>query len=156
MQATALLQQLTDDLDLARQLLELAETELAALGERDLSRLEDILAQKQPLIMQLSQHGAERAALLKACRLPMDRLGLATLLEGDALQAAILEAADQLGERLEACRSVNERNGRLIRANQAVVGSMLGILRGQGDAPSLYDSRGATARVSHQRPLSQA
>jgi flagella synthesis protein FlgN len=32
---------------------------------------------------------------------------------------------------------------------------MLGILRGN-ETPSLYDSRGAAARIGQQRPLSQA
>ncbi|MFC3609298.1 flagella synthesis protein FlgN [Stutzerimonas tarimensis] len=156
MLATALLQQLTDDIGLARQLLALAETELEALSRRDLPRLEEVLAQKQPLIVQLSQHGSERATLLRANRLDMDRQGLVNLTQGSDEQAQILSAADELGELLEGCRAVNERNGRLIRSNQAAIGSMLGILRGQADTPNLYDSRGSTARVSHQRPLSQA
>ena len=47
------------------------------------------------------------------------------------------------------------RNGRLIRSSQASANSMLNILRGN-ETPSLYDSRGAAARIGQQRPLSQA
>ena len=51
MQDEALLQQLNGDIDIAQQLLELAEQEFQALSERDLAKLEGILSQTQPLLV---------------------------------------------------------------------------------------------------------
>jgi flagella synthesis protein FlgN len=149
------LQQLKDDLGLAQQLFELIQSEFIALGERDLARLDQILTAKMPLLSQLEQHGKQRSQLLIGQHLTADLQGLTQLVANSDLAAEILEASAQLGAQLEQCQTANLRNGRLIRANQSTVGSAIGILRG-GDTPSLYDSRGSTARIGQQRPLSQA
>jgi flagella synthesis protein FlgN len=149
------LQQLKDDLGLAQQLFELIQSEFIALGERDLARLDQILTAKMPLLSQLEQHGKQRSQLLIGQQLTADLQGLTQLVANSALAAEILETSAQLGTQLEQCQTANLRNGRLIRANQSTVGSAIGILRGS-DTPSLYDSRGSTARIGQQRPLSQA
>ncbi|GLZ85881.1 hypothetical protein Pres01_19320 [Metapseudomonas resinovorans] len=155
MHDTNLLQLFSDDIGHAKRLLELMDEEFQVLGERDLVRLEKLLADKQPLLAQLDQHGRQRSQLLASLQLSADRAGLQQLAERSPLGQELLDRSDELGELLERCRTTNERNGRLIRANRATIGSMLGILRG-GDTPSLYDSRGAAARIGQQRPLSQA
>ncbi|MFC5696505.1 flagella synthesis protein FlgN [Pseudomonas sp. GCM10022186] len=155
MQDTNLLQLFTDDIGHAQRLLELMDEEFQVLGERDLARLESLLAEKQTLLAQLDQHGRQRSQVLANLQLSADRAGLQRLAERSPLGQQLLERGDELGQLLDACKAANERNGRLIRANRTSVGSMLGILRG-GETPGLYDSRGATARIGQQRPLSQA
>jgi flagella synthesis protein FlgN len=149
------LQQLHADIGIAQQLLELIQAEFAALAERELPRLDQILSAKLPLLSQLDQHGRQRSQLLLSLQLTADLQGLQQLAANSALGAELLTRSDELGALLEECQAANSRNGRLIRANQATVGSVLGILRGN-DTPSLYDSRGSTARIAQQRPLSQA
>ena len=156
MQDEALLQQLNGDIDIAQQLLELAEQEFQALSERDLAKLEGILSQTQPLLALLGQHGGLRSQWLSEQGLSSDRAGLQQLAAKSALGTRILEQADSLETALSACRAANERNGRLIRANRAAVGSMLEILQGSNATPDLYDNRGGTAKTTQQRPLSQA
>ena len=156
MQDEALLQQLNGDIDIAQQLLELAEQEFQALSERDLAKLEGILSQTQPLLALLGQHGGLRSQWLSEQGLSSDRAGLQQLAAKSALGTRILEQADSLETALNACRAANERNGRLIRANRAAVGSMLEILQGSNATPDLYDNRGGTAKTTQQRPLSQA
>lgn len=155
MHDTNLLQLFIDDIGHAQRLLEVMDEEFKALGERDLPRLELLLADKQPLLAQLDQHGRQRSQLLASLDLSADRAGLQLLAERSPLGQELLDRSDELGQLLEGCHSANQRNGRLIRANRASVGSMLGILRGD-DAPGLYDSRGTAARIGQQRPLSQA
>ncbi|RJG09881.1 flagellar protein FlgN [Pseudomonas cavernicola] len=150
-----LLQLFNDDIGTAQQLLELIDTEFQALSERDLPRLETILADKQPLLAQLGQHGNERSQLLTSLQLSADRAGLTALAERSTQGTELLARSDELSALLERCQTANLRNGRLIRANQASIGSVLGILRG-GETPGLYDSRGGAARIAQQRPLSQA
>lgn len=156
MHDTALLEQLADDIGIARQLLELIDQEFAALGDRNLADLEAILAKKQPLLALLGQHGAQRSQWLTGQQLSPDRAGLEAAASRSDRGATILEQAQLLEAELESCRSANERNGRLIRANQSALGGMLNILQGKDDTPDLYDNRGSAAKTKQQRPLSQA
>lgn len=151
-----LLQQLVDDIDTAKQLLELVEHELAALAERNLAELEIILTKKQPLLALLGQHGVERSRMLTERQLSNDRSGLEAFASISSQGDAILARSSELEALLQDCQAANERNGRLIRANQGAVGSLLAILQGSNETPDLYNRRGATARSSQHRPLSQA
>lgn len=156
MQDTEVLQQLVDDIGTARTLLELTDTEYQALAERNLAGLEQLLTQKQTLLALLGQHGFLRSQTLAKAQLSADQSGLKAFAAGSAIGEEILAQADQLDRILEACRNANERNGKLIRANQKAVGSMLQVLQGSNQTPDLYDRRGAAARSAHHRPLSQA
>lgn len=155
MHDTNLLQLVSEDIGTAQQLLELIDAEYQALGQRDLPRLQDILAQKLPLLSLLDQHGSARSRLLAEQQLSNDRAGLQTLAARLADGETLLARSDELSELLASCRAANLRNGRVIRANQASLTSVLSILRG-GETPGLYDSRGGAARIAQQRPLSQA
>lgn len=156
MQDTELLQQLVDDIGTARKLLELTDAEYQALAERDLASLEQLLTQKQTLLALLGQHGSLRSQMLAKAQLSVDKSGLSAFAANSAIGTEIVGHAEELDGILEACRSANERNGRLIRANQNAVGSMLQVLQGTNQTPDLYDRRGAAARSANHRPLSQA
>ena len=155
MHDTALLDLFTSDIGTAEQLLELIDNEFQALTERDLDRLDTLLNDKQPLLALLQQHGSERSRLLAEAGLSADRDGLATLASNSSVGDQLLARSEALSVLLQRCQEGNLRNGRLIRANQASVRSVLGILRG-AETPGLYDSRGSAARIAQQRPLSQA
>lgn len=156
MQDTALLQQFIDDIGIAQQLLELTHLEYQTLSERDLAGLEILLTQKQSLLALLGQHATHRSEALAARQLNADRSGLEAFCAMSSSGTEIIEHADNLEKILVDCRTTNERNGQLIRANQTAVGSMLNILQGSNQSPDLYDRRGGAAKSSHQRPLSQA
>lgn len=156
MQDTQVLQQLIDDIGTARTLLELTDREYQALAERDLAGLEQLLSQKQALLALLGQHGTQRSQTLNQANLSADREGLVAFAAASAAGADILARAEELDAILQACRAANERNGRLIRANRSAVGSMLQVLQGSSQTPSLYDRRGTTAKTAYHRPLSQA
>jgi len=155
MHDTKLLELFINDIGTAEQLLELIDTEFQALSDRDLPRLQSILTEKLPLLSLLDQHGKERSQLLVSLNLSSDRKGLQALAAQSSQGSVLLERGDQLNALLERCQAANLRNGRLIRSSQASANSMLSILRGN-ETPSLYDSRGSTARIGQQRPLSQA
>ena len=94
-------------------------------------------------------------ALLQSLQLSVDQQGLAQLASRSQHRDELLISSAQLSELLEQCRAANLLNGRVIRTSQISTNSILGILRG-GETPDLYDSRGSTARIAQQRPLSQA
>ncbi|WP_147482321.1 flagellar export chaperone FlgN, partial [Pseudomonas syringae] len=70
MQDTTLLQMITDDMVSARQLLELLQAESLILHGRDMSEMEQVLAQKQALVILLDQHGRKRSQVLAGMGLP--------------------------------------------------------------------------------------
>jgi flagella synthesis protein FlgN len=155
MHDTKLLELFTLDIGTAEQLLKLIDTEFQALSDRDLPHLQNILTDKLPLLSVLDQHSKQRSQLLASLNLSADRAGLQSLAAQSSQGDLLLERGDELNTLLERCQAANLRNGRLIRSSQASAHSMLGILRGN-ETPSLYDSRGSAARISQQRPLSQA
>lgn len=155
MNATNLLDLLNEDIGHAGKLLELIEAEFQALSEQDLARLQQLLAEKQPLLASLDQHGRSRTQILLGHNLTADRAGLLALAQRSDQGDALIAASDQLSDLLESCQSANLRNGRMIRSSQQSTDKMLGILRGN-ETPSLYDSSGSTAKIGSKRPLSQA
>lgn len=156
MQPNAFLEHLSEDTGIARQLLELIDAEYQALAERRLADLEKLLSAKQPLLALLAQHTSQRGQILGERGLGNDRQGLEAFAHAAPEADDILAVAAELEDVLEACRTANERNGRLIRTNQAAVASTLEIFQRSNQAPGLYDRRGGSAKTSHQRPLSQA
>ncbi|KIQ02591.1 MULTISPECIES: flagellar protein FlgN [Pseudomonas] len=155
MTATTLLDLFNEDIGHAERLLELIESEFQALSDNDLPSLQQVLADKQPLLASLDQHGKARTQILLGLHLSADRAGLQALAQRSAQGAALMAASDRLSDLLENCQSANLRNGRVIRSSQKSAEKMLGILRGN-ETPSLYDSSGSTAKIGGKRPLSQA
>jgi flagella synthesis protein FlgN len=77
---TNLLELFTHDIGTAEQLLELIDSEFQALSDRDLPRLQSILADKLPLLTLLDQHG--QAANLRNGRLIRSSQASATSMLG--------------------------------------------------------------------------
>lgn len=155
MNATTLLELFNEDIGHAEQLLELIESEFQALSENDLPRLQQLLADKQPLLANLDQHGKMRTRILLDQQVSADRAGLQLIAERSDQGDALMASSDRLGTLLESCQNANLRNGRVIRSSQKSAEKMLAILRGN-ETPSLYDSSGGTAKIGSNRPLSQA
>jgi len=150
-----LLQLITDDFAPAQQLLELLQAEALALHGRDMPLLEDILAQKQALIILLEQHGRLRSQILISLNLPASRSGLERLAEQSSIGDQLLSQSDELNQLLANCQAANELNGRSIQIQQATTANQLKILPG-GEPPALYDARGSTSKLAKPRPRSQA
>lgn len=155
MHDTTLLQLIEDDIAPAEQLQALLRDEYTALRGRDMQLLENILAHKQSLIVQLGQHGRRRSELLASLGLTPDAEGLAQLAEQSVLGKVLVERGEHLAGILADCQAINEQNGRAIALQQFATTNQLKILSG-GDAPSLYTARGSTARLATVRAFSQA
>lgn len=155
MHDTNLLQLITDDFAPAQHLLELLQTESLALHGRDMPLLEEILAQKQALIILLEQHGRKRSEILASLNLPLNRNGLVELASHSSVGEELLAQSDVLTDLLAQCQAANINNGQSILVQQAATANQLKILTG-GEPPALYDARGSTAKLAKPRPLSQA
>ncbi|KXG82492.1 flagellar protein FlgN [Pseudomonas mosselii] len=154
MHDTTLLQLIENDIAPTQELLELLQNEAIALHGRDMLALEQILARKQSLIILLEQQGKRRSQLLLELGLSADREGAQALAAQSSNGEAIMSRLDALGELMDACRQVNETNGRIIQVQQQTTANQIRILQG-GDSPSLYDSRGGTSPMAKPRALSQ-
>jgi flagella synthesis protein FlgN len=155
MHDTNLLQLIIDDFAPAQYLLELLQTESLALHGRDMPLLEDILAQKQALIILLEQHGRKRSEVLASLNLPTNRQGLEQLAGHSSIGDQLLAQSDVLTDLLAQCQAANVNNGQSILVQQAATANQLKILTG-GEPPALYDARGSTSKLAKPRPLSQA
>ncbi|MBK5355516.1 flagellar protein FlgN [Pseudomonas sp. TH41] len=155
MHDTNLLQLITDDFAPAQQLLELLQAESLALHGREMQLLEEILAQKQALIILLEQHGRKRSEILASLNLPTNRNGLEQLASHSSIGDQLLEQSDVLTQMLAQCQAINVNNGQSILVQQAATANQLKILTG-GEPPALYDARGSTSKLAMPRPLSQA
>jgi len=155
MHDTTLLQLIEDDIAPANQLIELLKVESTALHGRDMPLLENILAGKQSLIIQLEQRGRKRSQVLLSAGFTPDHDGFTQMAAQSGVRDRMLESSERLNRCLAECRQVNETNGQLIRLQQRTTANQISILTG-GEAPSLYNARGSTSRLANQRPLSQA
>ncbi|CAI8761855.1 flagella synthesis protein FlgN [Pseudomonas sp. IT-P253] len=155
MHDTNLLQLITDDFAPLQQLMELLQTESLALHGREMQLLEEILAQKQALIILLEQHGRKRSEILASLNLPTNRDGLEQLASQSSIGDQLLEQSDALMQMLAQCQAINVNNGQSIQVQQASTANQLKILTG-GEPPALYDARGSTSKLAMPRPLSQA
>ena len=155
MHDTNLLQLITDDFAPAQRLLELLQTESLALHGRDMPLLEDILAQKQAMIILLEQHGRKRSEILVSLNLPADRSGLEQLASQSSIGDQLLEQSEKLTDLLAQCQAANVNNGQSILVQQAATANQLKILTG-GEPPALYDASGTFARPVKPRTFSQA
>jgi len=155
MHDTQLLQLIIDDFVPAQQLLELLQAESVALHGRDMPLLENILAQKQALIILLDQHGRKRSEILASLNLPANHDGLEQLASQSTIGDQLRSQSKMLNDLLAQCQATNARNGQSIQMQQAATANQLRILNG-GEIPTLYDASGSTARMVKHRPLSQA
>lgn len=155
MHDTHLLQLITDDFAPAQHLLELLQTESLALHGRDMPLLENILAQKQALVVLLEQHGRKRSEILASLNLPTNRGGLEQLASQSSIGEQLLAQSDVLTDLLAQCQAINANNGQSILTQQSATATQLKILNG-GETPALYDANGTFSKLAKPRPLSQA
>lgn len=155
MHDTNLLQLIIDDFAPAQQLLELLQTESLALHGRDMPLLEEILANKQALIILLEQHGRKRSEILASLNLSLDRAGLEQLAIQSSIGDQLLSQSDVLTDLIAQCQAANARNGQSIIMQQAATANQLKILTG-GEPPALYDASGTFSKLQKPRALSQA
>ncbi len=109
----------------AQHLLELLQTESLALHGRDMPLLEDILAQKQAMIILLEQHGRKRSEILASLNLPTNRQGLEQLASHSSIGDQLLAQSDVLTDLLTQCQATNVNNGQSILVQQAATANQL-------------------------------
>jgi len=93
--------------------------------------------------------------LLMQLGLSADREGLQALALQSHLGDALLARGDALSQLLAQCQAINAQVGQGIARQQVATANQIRILTG-AEPPSLYNSRGSTAKMATYRALSQA
>lgn len=143
-------QNIARDIESCETLLQLLHAERDALSERQLDLLEDILQNKAEHLQSLENSALQRAQWLggnNAGTAPLEQRWAKLL----ASQAPHLQPQwKRLRELLQTCQAENEVNGKMLGRSQQTLNRVLGLMRGQNDAPKLYGSKKGPKNPEHR------
>ncbi|MFL0809621.1 MAG: flagellar protein FlgN [Agarilytica sp.] len=143
--------QISSDIQACETLLALLEREQTALESRDAESLAEIIELKTPQLAHLEASAKQRAIWATNSKIDKSTEGFQTLLS-ELNQEKIKLDWQNLGELTKQCKEHNEINGKILMRQQQVYGRLLEIMRGQTQAPNLYNAYGAATnnRASHK------
>lgn len=135
---------LQSELNIARQLAELLNTEREALALSDIDAINQINQQKQPLIMKLEQHGRQRDGLLNATGFPTGKQGLEAFIENQTEDdaTALKQLISTLKIAAQHCQQRNQVNGGIVSINRQYLQRAISVLRGATPNPAPMDRVG--------------
>lgn len=135
--------------------------ERLALEQQDAEQTLALLEQKSELLSRLDHNAQERSQFLISQGFEANESGtldyFGTLEATNADQHKSLWTA--LQGKLEACKSANGVNGKIINRSRQQIDRLMEILRGtpdNADGGKLYTQAGSAASVGSQRPLAKA
>lgn len=143
-------QHITRDIESCKILLQLLHAERDALSERQLDLLEDILQNKAEHLQSLESSAQQRAQWLGSSGPggpPLDHRWNNLLAD----HAPHLQPHwKNLRDLLQTCQAENEVNGKMLGRSQQTLNRVLGLLRGQNDAPTLYGTKKAQKQTERR------
>ncbi|MEX0739732.1 MAG: flagellar protein FlgN [Pseudohongiella sp.] len=139
-------------------LAEVLLAEKTCLEQRDLEKLNTLLARKQSVLASIETNDHTRRKLLQQAGVPADQTNLQHLKRllgkgGDNEFTALL---DSIEARLQQCRELSETNSIIVHRSRLNTQRTLSILRGPSALAGLYTSHGNTLGGSEQRDLGSA
>jgi len=146
---------LQSELNTSSQLAQLLKVERQALKNVDISQINDITKQKQPLVIQLEQLGRQREMLLKNNGFPADKSGIeAFIANQDVAEAAKLsQLLKQLGVQARLCHDGNQVNGGIVNVNRQYLVRAMSVLRGRDPETAAYGPGGEYTSQVVRQPL---
>lgn len=139
----------------ASQLLALLRNERDALTESDTDVMNDVSAQKQPLVVSLEQLGRQREAVLQAAGFSSGKDGLEAFIENQTQQeiSVLNRTLSALKKVAKACQEHNQINGGIVNVNRQYLQKAMSILRGRDVNPSSYGPGGEYTSQVVRQPL---
>lgn len=151
------------DSSTASELLQLLNSENDALIARDRELVSEILSRKQELMLSLEKNAVKREAWLVQS---YPQLNGASVEEKTPLWEEfltfqggprLLEQWKELKSKLQECRSINEKNGKVIARSRQTVAQLLDIFRGKNtNAPKLYTAKGRANVQNYSQTVTKA
>ncbi len=146
---------LAAELDASKALHTLLMQERTALIEADLDNINQTIAKKQTLIMQLEQLNRQREAMLQAAGFPKDKDGLDAYIENQATDERedLKQMVTAVREAAHACRDYNQINGGIVNVNRQYLQKAISILRGRDMNVAAYGPGGEYTSQIVRQPL---
>ncbi len=140
------------------QLDHLLEEELAAVGQRDIDKLQHTSQQKQQLIDQFLDCNQARGDLLQRLQVTADEAGTLTLINSapEAAGRLLQRSWSQLQEALRQIGLKNSRNEQAVIRNKQNVERLLDLVRGQRPQDKVYHASGSAGHYRAQSSLGKA
>jgi len=154
-QLRALLAQDSTNLDKLQALL---EQERQALETRQHDQLPALIEAKTQALDALAETAALRRQWLHAAGISPNQKHWRQWLTDYPQGAELANAWQDITERMDACRQLNEINGKIMSRAQQALGRLLGLLRGQEARTNtqLYDERGQASGRGNSQTLVKA
>ncbi|WP_123637587.1 flagella synthesis protein FlgN [Marinimicrobium koreense] len=155
--AESVSQMLAHDAQAIEELSQVLLQEREALEQRDLDALPPLIDAKNRLMAALGEHALQRQSWLDAATLPHNHEGWQKWLHQRPDTRGQAPQWQELAEHFEACRALNDINGKIIQRSRQTVGTLLDLLRGQSnDGPSLYNAQGRSGPQGGSQTLVKA
>ncbi len=153
--AKAIENQIGKDIDACNILLDLLEKEQSALSDKDADLLAEIIEQKTQPLSQLEASAKQRIhwSIEAEGETPSEKW---QAMLRDLSHEKIKENWETLKKLTQDCRERNEVNGKILARQQQVYGRLLELLRGQTQAPNLYNAAGSTTGSNRSFKLNEA
>lgn len=154
-QLHALLAQDSTNLDKLQTLL---EEERQALETRQHDQLPALIEAKTQALDALAETAALRRQWLRAAGMEPNQEHWQKWLQDYPQGADLAKAWQDITQRMDACRQLNEINGKVMGRAQQALGRLLGLLRGQEARTNtqLYDQRGQASGKGDSQTLVKA
>lgn len=150
-------QMLANDTQTIEQLRQVLLSEREALEQRNQEALPPLIEAKNQAMAALGEHALLRQGWLDAAGLSHDHQGWQQWLAQDPTTRAQQAQWRELAKQFEACRELNEINGKIIQRAQQTVGQLLNLMRGQNnEGPSLYNAQGRPGTQGGSQTLVKA
>lgn len=148
-------QNILQDTQSCEALLTLLNEERDALRDRNMEALERILTAKSGHLESLEHSANERSKLAQSFSGASDQQNWRELIArlGDE---KLNESWLKLKNLLRSCKLENEVNGKLLSRNHQIYARLLEIVRGQTQAPSLYNARGSSSTGASSNVVGEA
>lgn len=138
----------------ASELLGTLESERSALESGDADRLDTLTREKTDLLRKLDELGRDQIRLLSELQFDVNGSGMQQALAWCDPGAELESEQQRIGQRLQRCRELNERNGLTVQYRLGYVRRALDVLNGQPAGSSgVYGPDGRTSNTSSSRLL---
>lgn len=139
----------------AIQLLEILKAERDALIASKAETIDEMSANKQPLVIQLEKIGRQREALLQAEGFSPSKDGLEAFIanQNDNDVKQLNNALQQLRTTAQQCHENNQINGGIVNVNRQYLHQAMSVLRGRDTNVTSYDPGGEYTDHVVRQPL---
>lgn len=152
----SLRQMIAQDFAAVSQLKQLLVQERSLLEQRKQNELQAIIDQKIALVDQLNTNAKQRQQILNTLGLPTNANGWDLFLQRNVATQPLRDDWKIVVSEFEECQKMNDINGKMVARSQQTLNHLLGLLRGKGASPSLYNAQGAKTQYSSSYTVAKA